>query len=512
MHASSFSQYQGVFLRQDQSLFKYIDHFSIEATINHVQRDQDELRLTTDNGVVRVEENGGQLIVRSSQAVRIEVVLDMRYIHDYDDQGRLYDVDETGDSLDITYTKYESDDLHVTDYKKRIRMYAADYTCIDEWTPVSQPYDESRGSNTNHWVYRCADATVEQDTPLRIDLPLEDPDDTVMGEHRYSDNGSTRLAAGYPWFYQAWSRDEMISLAPLVHDEPRTAKQIVLRAARHQQGRSSVEGSDLASADTAGWLARRVLQLREHASFSQAEQETITRYLEAYLDSSTTAHGLIHNGPLETWMDTHGGTDDVRAGYRVEIQAGYMAILSVLKSFTDQDVSHRLHRAKEGVQDRLVENHRLHDGYADTTIDKTVRPNVFLAYYLAPQMVKDSVWHNTFDHVIEHCWLPWGGFSSISTEDALFQPYHTGVDNRSYHRGDSWYYVNNIAAIAMNDLAGKEYLKYVERVRRASIRDYEEDFAIGASSEISHASEQQGQGCFSQAWSKATLLELLRRV
>jgi glycogen debranching enzyme len=103
--------------------------------------------------------------------------------------------------------------------------------------------------------------------------------------------------------------------------------------------------------------------------------------------------------------------------------------------------------------------------------------------------------------------LSWGGLSSISKDHHLFQPKHTGHDNTSYHRGDSWFFINNLAAIVMSR-EGSIFKKEFESIFRAGVRDILNHGYAGHLSELSSASFQEAGGCYAQAWSVGTFLEL----
>ena len=83
------------------------------------------------------------------------------------------------------------------------------------------------------------------------------------------------------------------------------------------------------------------------------------------------------------------------------------------------------------------------------------------------------------------------------------------MDNRSYHRGDSWYWMNAAAAIAMRRLDPVRYQEQIALITKACVDDLLFQGAVGHCSELSSAAEQAWGGCFSQAWSAALLYELL---
>ena len=102
--------------------------------------------------------------------------------------------------------------------------------------------------------------------------------------------------------------------------------------------------------------------------------------------------------------------------------------------------------------------------------------------------------------------------SSIDKKDKLFKPEYTGHNNLSYHRGDSWYWINNLAAICMADLDRKKYHHFIDSIFHASQNEMLFSGCIGHSAELSSASKQKSEGCVAQAWSAATFVELAEKI
>lgn len=86
------------------------------------------------------------------------------------------------------------------------------------------------------------------------------------------------------------------------------------------------------------------------------------------------------------------------------------------------------------------------------------------------------------------------------------------MDNRSYHRGDSWFWINNLAAICMHRLDKKKYQQQIKFICEASMKDILFNGIPGHHAELSSASELRSEGCLSQAWSAATFIELVHEL
>ncbi|MEM4772848.1 MAG: hypothetical protein QW648_02465, partial [Nanoarchaeales archaeon] len=80
---------------------------------------------------------------------------------------------------------------------------------------------------------------------------------------------------------------------------------------------------------------------------------------------------------------------------------------------------------------------------------------------------------------------------------------------KSMHRGDSWIYLNHIAAICMYNLNKEKYAHYINKILFSSI-EYLKD--IGTLPELSSAKERDVSGAISQLWSLSTFVELLKEL
>ena len=126
---------------------------------------------------------------------------------------------------------------------------------------------------------------------------------------------------------------------------------------------------------------------------------------------------LIVNAEQETWMDTiH--EQDTRQGARIEIQALHLALYNFLYNLTHK---------KEFIEQELQLKNRIHHDFwdgeklADGLDDFTIRPNIFLAYYLYPDMLTNKEWKKCFQTIIPKLWLDWGGLATIDKSNPLFK-------------------------------------------------------------------------------------------
>ena len=540
---SDFSAYQGwtIFFEDPWELFKVVD------------------RVQGDFDFVVGEKT---LLLESSSCQDVVIDLDFRWIHDFSDEGRIYEVYEKEDFLVVKYSKFRDNSLKEKLFSKFLVIRGlVSFDLLKSWVHKDYSFDAERGALSSLYVFRLLSGkasrlsfgfgSTEEDAvvsslvkPVREveenfsfpragqsklfdeeKLAISKVDNAFSSCVKLNKNREPMIFAGFPWFYQVWARDECISLVGLfVQKKFEVAKKIIIR----NLSRISDEGflpnrfpeSILGSADATGWLFQRIRLLLDLDKdfFSSNELSLVEKKLDLFLDfcKKNSFKGMVYNGPKETWMDTVDASGvDTRGGARVEIQALYLSALdlklSLVKRRGENTSSHRhkLKKKKSLVRAQLIKNKILHDGLVDGVLDETIRPNVFLAFYAYPALAMKHQWLNTFEHVLSGCWLEWGGLSSISKDNHLFRPFHSGMSNESYHRGDSWFFVNNIAASVLYRFDKKQFKDYVHKIKSASVYELLNSGFINYCAEVSSANKLESKGCLSQAWSCATLLELL---
>jgi hypothetical protein len=338
--------------------------------------------------------------------------------------------------------------------------------------------------------------------------------------HRPSITTSPRIYAGLPWFFQVWSRDEGISLGGLLKQNSKimmyTIKDILLEemATIQRDGRlpNRFPKTVTGCADGIGWHFVRWEGLLDTATrkgmlydlFKPEELKTIIHKLELSLQAMKTNYEkdyLIYSRPQESWMDSI-----PRDGALVEIQAMHLKMHQLMYKLTyDNEYNRVQHRLKAEVRRALFK-----EGYLwDRISDPLIRPNLFLAAYIYPELLSKEEWEGCFDIVLPKLWLEYGGLSTVSIESRQFHEEYTGQNPDSYHNGDSWFWVSNIAAVVLARVNRAKYSKYISKIKQAGIDDILWNGIAGHSSELSSAKELKSEGSPCQAWSASTLIELL---
>lgn len=541
------SNYFGFNVRDGKTYMKTVHDISPESEaveIGHGYRkfsDGSEQRFALD-------ERG--IFLRSSGAFRVS--LDCKRRFDESDTGRIYEVNVSpakGDFPDslgsvtiarVAYRKYGDGSLSGMSYQWHVCIATtARVRPVGAWREVAYRYDEIRATSSTPWVYDAIECEGEGILALACDADPkraeqkafklllhppgfpETPPDALSRATLALDSLATNegILAGIPWFSQYWSRDELISLGGYIAKRDLDFAIMVLdrwHRATDWDGRLPAIYPDegIVSADAPGWLGMRTVQVlrQKRVDDSRAREwhASCERLLRRIADTSGS---LVESGPNETWMDTS-GDDGGRVGFRIEIQALSLAlyeayvklctilgkdVLPELKGF-DTRIVHEIH-------EKMVVGNVLLDGlWPDGSPDLTVRPNIFIAWYVFPRLFSAQEWSVFFASALDELFMEWGGLVSISRKSQLFEPYDTGENHRAYHRGDSWYWVNNLAAMGLLKCGQAEHAR---RILDASLRDIQEQGFIGHCSEISSAVRQEARGCWAQAWSASTLVELL---
>ncbi len=478
--------------------------------------------------------------------------LDVRDIYDFDEKGRIYNITKDRNTC-IEYRKFSDNQLENVSFSKFLLIRTkSDVEKVEKWREEFYEEDEARNSNPSKlFVYdaikiRCngkdnikiAFGDDKKETEKLLDIDYEQIDVKTFSKKKlqgddaiayyfaaksiYDLNVENKgLYAGLPWFFQVWTRDEAISLKALIDLEDYDFCRLRLMEMIKHIGTDGkipnrFPNSTLATADGTGWVFLRLHELMVKTEetkmmeqfFSKKNVEFIREQVRTSIERHKPENLLIRNNALETWMDTS-YENDTREGFRIEIQALWLATLRFSnyldrisgrkEAYSDTEKSTR-----KKIREIFYNSGKLKDGSSD----ETIRPNIFLAHYICPDLLEKEEWENVFDNAIDKLWLEWGGLATIDKKSCLFCPEYTGENNKSYHRGDSWFFINNIAAICLNSVNKQKYAKKIEMIRAASKKDILWKGILGRASEVSSAKEQRAEGSLFQLWSCATYIEL----
>lgn len=342
------------------------------------------------------------------------------------------------------------------------------------------------------------------------------------------------IYAGLWWFFQFWARDEAVCLKALM-DQGKydVVKDILFRQLNslRKDGRVALfypagKKEDSESADPVGWVMKRTYDFFESLYRKKIVSEYLSPedidFIKTKVEDSIyglidkhTVDELEPNARKETWMDTD-YSGDTREGYRIEIQALRLNLYKLMKLLCKVTKDRIGENMAEKLEKDLAERVRKdfwNGEYLDDGIkDNTIRPNVFIAYYVYPELLSDSQWTKCFRQALAGLWNEWGGLSTIDKKNPLYCEHHTGEDDRSYHRGDSWFWINNMAAVCMARLSRMRFKEYIDKIVEASTAEILWDGALGHHAEISSSARLESNGCLMQAWSAAMYVEMMNEL
>ena len=366
------------------------------------------------------------------------------------------------------------------------------------------------------------------------------------------------LFAGLPWFFQFWARDTLISLKAISKINKELAEKILFDYLNkiNDDGRlqnlvGQQNSKNLGNADAHGWLFLRCKEAIEKInknkdiinlikkSMKSIKQNTNLRIkeymkkcnlivrkkeneyhktlyeIESALEKSMngllkhhTKAGFEVNDKLETWMDTE-FENDSRSGIRLEIQALRLSMYKLMFEIT-QNQKYKVFEniLKMKVKDKFWNGKILADGLNDSKI----RPNIFIAAYAYPELLTNKEWETCFENALKKLWLDFGGLSTIDKNNTLFTEASTGENTKSYHRGDSWFWINNVGALTLNRINKNKFKKQIQKIIDASTEEILWKGCIGCHAELSSAKQLESKGCFNQAWGNAMYIELIDEV
>lgn len=473
------------------------------------------------------------LRIQSAREASLVLTLDIRGIYQHPGLGRSYQIRQVPGGV---FIQYEDGLLGHPMY---LALKTDGELCLDpRWQEVSYPWDNARhsppdrlhvyelGVCSSTWIALGAGRTAEAAqqactaaaaTPFTlVGIGIAHAPDSLTEAVRAAQYGAEQtlallshqngLYAGLPWFHQVWARDELIAALGLSPARQWEVIQKYLATPLAGGELPTFVGSGTVSADGVGWLA---LLIREYglSKLGDGERAELRRFLETAVEGLKGQHrspeGLITSGHNATWMDTIG-----RAGCRIEIQAMYGLVLELLA-----DLGHAAAGAERAdhlkrVKAAFLDHGMLKDGHDDPVI----RPNCFLAYLLQPDLLTATEWERVFGNALKALRTDWGGLASLDQKHPDFQEESTGQDNRSYHQGDSWFFVNNLAGVALARFGMRQFRSVVQELLASSTEEILWKHTVGHAGEIASAGSGTSWGCGVQAFAAGPYLFFTREL
>ncbi|MFP4401617.1 MAG: amylo-alpha-1,6-glucosidase [Candidatus Nanoarchaeia archaeon] len=514
----------------------------------------------------------GGFVYKTNSHLPIQVHLDVRYFDDFSKFGKFYNLYEEEGIVFIEFTKKNND---LIQYQEIIAISTPNivYTKVEQFVEQYYKYDDERQTGAHEFIYNALEIdTAGIDKEIHVayasskeevlkqlkvmnnldsasELMNEDikpfsntTSSTVpmsvqtqlaykVGQRKLFDfmhpsEQNSKLIAGYPWFYQEWRRDEILSLRAFLEiGEEEFVKQKLIEICNcvDEQGelkRLEVEGS-LKSPDSSLLLAKRIEDFIFH-------EDKMGRYQIHYDDGTihlfyNTLYSIF-NGILqnkwnskrelvrveqgEWWRDTLNWVQ-----YPLGMQVAMLntiSALAILSRLVEDSI-----RCEECLDfEQYFKNH-IREIYMrknhlfDEPESEVVTSDVFLAYYTYPDLCSENEWITIFKNTLNHTYMSWGGITSLSKYDSRFCDTYSGSDDESYHQGDSWYFMNAIAAISLSHCNSNKFKDEINTIIQNTTHQLLFQGTLGHIAEVSSAKKLETKGCSAQMWSLACYIEML---
>ena len=549
-----YSRYQGWFCAENEKVFKIIENLEIidalpiEELTNNFWNIERKRNQVTESFFLPASSNS--LVYELSSVSEIELILD---IHEsYDNRGwkREYEISEEDGIIIVRYNQADECQIYLA-----VKPDIFEYFKPDQWFARYYHLDEQRNSPpSKRYVYKAlklkgrkfvfsssqnrekaveeakkvfTDAEelkkIKQRKIQKLAFPeiIMDPRirmSFICARHSldsltvFQDPKKPGIYAGLPWFFQFWSEDEAISLKAVSGFNPVLAKKILFRLMESVKEDGKIPNisfgmqtkEDKESVYGIGWVFDRISDLAAKEKLNKNETQKIKKYLEKSVSGllqNYTQDDLAINSSFDTWMDTQ-----ERSGARIENQALRLKMYQLAYQLTKESRYLKLERhLRKKVQEKFWNGEFLADG----SDDFTVRPNIFIAAYLYPKLLKKEEWIKCFENVLSKLWLEWGGVATLDQTDPLFIAQYSGENGKSYHNGDSWFYLNNLIALVLYRFGMEKFGLYINKILEASEEEILWQGVIGHHGELSSAVKFNSEGSWAQAWSDAFYIEII---
>ncbi|NQZ85009.1 MAG: hypothetical protein HRU03_04795 [Nanoarchaeales archaeon] len=556
---------------ENENLYKTIDEFKLEnkselvevkhklSKVVRVSKTNDSKELTSET--FEYSRFNTIKYSNSNKNSRIILELDCRELNDYDTENRHYKIYDKDSYTIIKYNK--NINKKSNDTKKEYEIYIAidksycDIEIIDKWVEKEYNYSKSRNPNDeNLFIFQSvkikpnsskkiliSSGFSEDEVIENIKKTIERKKDKYFKWTDLLENKDINLAynfsqnsyktfklkkgrkAGFFWFNQVWTRDELASLnADINNKKYQRVKDLVFKYINLIEECGLIkriqEKGALKSPDGLFWLGKRLhdlIRVLEHRKqlkrfVSWSELGEIFEKLDESFTCLFDTHRDVKNDLLivnqgDSWMDT------IKINFPLDVQVqllGFLSSLEKLSRVLNQKSEEHNYLVLENFFKQNLKNKYYKNGFLYDDIEKTrITSNVFLMYYFYDKLFDNVEWEAIFDNTLERLQTTWGGISSLDNKNKDFVDTYSGQNDKSYHNGDSWYWINNLTAIVLHKLNPRKYKDIIDKIIESSTKDILELGTIGYSSEISQAKSQNAQGNLAQLWSSAYYIELI---
>ncbi|RME54619.1 hypothetical protein D6777_03300 [Candidatus Woesearchaeota archaeon] len=515
------SRHQGFFFNDKFLMYKSIEDLRIDGKIIKAVNKFSSVIFERDNKAIEeytfpffynsfiyeIKKYKGNLVVN----------LDCREFLDNDEWGRFYNIQIDKHQILITYEKQNDYWVYVAITGKNLKTEK-----IKEWFTREYSLDKSNNDENLRKIYSALRLQIDNDTKLVFTSGLNK--EMVLKESQYVFRNINKLKrkqqnamivkdvvknkerniaynaalnslnmllstvdnnlgilSGFPNRYYFKSRDELISVKAL--GKRKEVSNIYERLLKQIKPDGYLHCQSPTQNTCAECLELFYKRFNKKTKINEALDSLI---------NFRSHDGLATCNPHESWMDSL-----KRSGALIELQALRLNFYRVAgKRELEQEL-------KQKVRELFLFKNYL----KDSPQDETIRPNIFLAHYYYPDLVDD--WLPCIKKVLPKLWCKWGGVSTLDKNNPSFHKEHTGIDSKSYHSGDSWYYLNNIAAMVMLNVSKKEFKDKINAIIDSSCHDILWSGILGHHSSQSSAGKQSSSGTLCSSASASTFIELI---
>ncbi len=483
------SRYFGLFLSLNNQAFRILDDIYFDEEIKEIQiLSPAEVILVLSNKYLHIRLNPDSIEFKFSAWMNICLTFDIKEIFENEPHKRKINFEKLSSCRFVVKEWLEENEI--------IKLLIESDAPLEEnntWQEKIMNFDQKRNSPPyNWWVYNGLYGNIRE-LKIKIVYPeiqvqninivkkTEKPLIDFLLRRIESLYLNNYLPAGFPWFFENWYRDELLTLFLLKNffQENFFERRIefYLYNLKDLWDKNKNE-KFIISADTLllVLINLNLNILKVYSFYLETTLKNWQKKFSSYLP------------PLSTWMDT------LERKSAIEIDALYLNALEkfsylkkeylVLKNTISQNLKEKIKNNPEDI-------------------------NLIFAYLYTPKLFTPKEWKKFFQKLLNNNFLNWGGLSSIPKNHPQFIPEDDGELAKAYHHGDSWYYLNNLAAFCLKKIDEKSFQKEIQKIVYSSLTDLFLDGALGWSSEISSAKERKSEGSLVQLWSISSLIFLL---
>lgn len=476
------SVYFGYWIETDNFFYKLLENINFQEEINEIiVINEKKINLSCKDNSISIYLDSQGLNIKAFKPTFITLEMDFR---------KLYEISIKDNNFKVI--PQENSFFIISDDNVNINIvYEGSLRFVNKKIKVFYDYDKERNSSFfQNEIFQNFEGYVSY---LKIFSPDKKPDllqvtsqlNNFLLKRIFSlfsfHNG---FRAGLPWFPQRWFRDELISLLFLKINENSNLNFFKNKIFDYYlQNLEKIwnlnkENDGSLSADTFLLLVINLDKklIEENKKKILDILNRWIKFFEIYEDKLPAK---------STWMDT---IERKRA-----IEIDFLFYLTLLKLSLNNEAK----KFKMFIKNKIYSNK-----YPE---EEFLRPNLFFCYFLDKNFFDNNNWEKFFDNLIKNNYLDWGGFSSLNKNHQSFQNKYSGENSLSYHQGDSWFWLNNLAYYALKDLNFKKYFIYTKKIRKAIMKNLLKMGVPGYLSELSSAEELKYEGSPIQLWSLSSL-------